>query len=123
MLLLLLTWFNATPTNVLATTEPLPYPETQTNRYKTDTKIFGIIRRATDWVLGGGNDNPGAPSDRRRGGATRDQCPPSPIRLTALVPSSDADLSRQATKTIAEHPVFWFYVPFSNQLDRRWNLF
>ncbi|MBD2101717.1 DUF928 domain-containing protein [Leptolyngbya sp. FACHB-261] len=56
----------------------------------------------------------GAPAGRRRGGATRDQCPDVGNKaLTALVPAADTGL------TIAQYPTFWFYVPYSASLQRQ----
>ncbi|MCG6138665.1 MAG: DUF928 domain-containing protein [Nostoc sp. LLA-1] len=52
----------------------------------------------------------GAPTGRRRAGASRNpDCPTSLTRLTALVPG-DQEKSFLAS-TIADNPTFWFYVP------------
>jgi Domain of Unknown Function (DUF928) len=77
-------------------------------------KIFGSLRR---WIFGG-RPQPTAPSDRRRGGAARDECPTASLPLTALVPSTNLDLAREHTQTIAAHPTFWFYVPFSSEFQQ-----
>ena len=59
---------------------------------------------------------------RRRGGARRGDCPATSTELTALVPATE--VSRQALpatyvggSTMADHPTFWFYVPFSLNPD------
>jgi Domain of Unknown Function (DUF928) len=80
-------------------------------------KLFGIrLPNPVEWLFGG-RERPAEPSDRRRGGATRDQCPPTGDRvLTALVPSSESDL--EPTRTIAGRPTFWFYVPFRADQER-----
>ncbi|KYC42266.1 hypothetical protein WA1_20015 [Scytonema hofmannii PCC 7110] len=63
-------------------------------------------------------DNRGAPRDRK-GAGTRGDCPAANKRLTALVPlvSTTANQKQAATQyvlslTAAEHPTFWFYVPY-----------
>lgn len=65
------------------------------------------------WLFGGSSDED-APVDRRRGGASRDQCPPYGNRsdYTAIMPSDDLDLSKRYTQTASGQPSFWFYVPF-----------
>lgn len=66
-----------------------------------------------------------APSGRPRGGAARGQCPTVETQLTALVPSTqEAFFSGRTNRSIsfpithvwglttADHPTFWFYVPY-----------
>ncbi|MBV9388920.1 MAG: DUF928 domain-containing protein [Chroococcidiopsidaceae cyanobacterium CP_BM_ER_R8_30] len=62
----------------------------------------------------------GAPTGRSRGAAGRgNKCVVEPP-LTALVPASEQSLGKEQQKvtyvwgeTVAEHPTFWFYVPYS----------
>ncbi len=68
-------------------------------------------------------ENRGAPRDRR-GAGTRGNCPVATKPLTALVPLvSETANQKQVTTgtasrqyvlglTTAEHPIFWFYVPY-----------
>jgi hypothetical protein len=59
---------------------------------------------------------------RRRGGGRRDACPKVQIPLTAIVPQSE-DTNQNppvpyvGSLTTAEHPTFWFYVPYSLNTD------
>ncbi|MEB3210798.1 MAG: DUF928 domain-containing protein [Leptolyngbyaceae bacterium] len=66
------------------------------------------------WLFGGSREAD-SPVDRRRGGASRDQCPAYGDRsaYTAIVPFDDIDLSKRYTKTASASPNFWFYVPFT----------
>ena len=71
-------------------------------------KLFGI---RLPWFR---HDRTPAPEDRRRGGATRDQCPPTGDRLvTALVPSDKPDLPNEYNPTISSRPELLFYIPFT----------
>ncbi|PSB21145.1 hypothetical protein C7B65_04180 [Phormidesmis priestleyi ULC007] len=64
--------------------------------------------------------NRGAPSGRRKGGATHGICPTplSAIPLTALVPASPTPPDQPMGATLSDHPTFWFYVPYSARLQR-----
>jgi Domain of Unknown Function (DUF928) len=58
----------------------------------------------------------GAPSGRRRGGTSRDDCPVLNTPLTALVPGKEmtGDIFNSTSlmaSTVAEYPTFWVYVP------------
>lgn len=65
----------------------------------------------------------GAPTGRRRGGASRDGCTAMNTPVTALVPGEETagkfegETSSEITSTsflaltVAEYPTFWFYVP------------
>lgn len=69
--------------------------------------------------------NRGAPSGRRRGGASRGGCPAVENSLTALVPATEPGDGRHGKNsmitssetvwaiTAAKHPTFWFYIPYS----------
>lgn len=46
---------------------------------------------------------------RRAGGGSRSPCPPIDPPVTALMPATNWG------KTVASHPTFWFYVPYSPQ--------
>jgi hypothetical protein len=52
----------------------------------------------------------GVARGRRTGAAVRDPdlCRPVTLPLTALVPDSD-----EPTRTVAEYPTFWFYIPYT----------
>lgn len=55
---------------------------------------------------------------RRRGGARRGTCPNTSTELTALVPAIEIPTQTLpetfvGSSTVAEHPTFWFYVPYS----------
>lgn len=53
-----------------------------------------------------------APRGRRRGGASRcPGCKYDDLRLTALVPGDQ--LQSSLALTVAEHPTFWFYIPYT----------
>lgn len=53
-----------------------------------------------------------APRGRRRGGASRcPDCKQDDLRLTALVPGDHWQSS--LALTAAEHPTFWFYIPYA----------
>lgn len=59
---------------------------------------------------------------RRRGGGRRDDCPRVDIPLTAIVPQSEDTAQNPpvpyvGTVTTAEHPTFWFYVPYTLSTD------
>ena len=64
--------------------------------------------------------NRGAPTGRRRGGASRGQCPEVEKPLTALVPATRKPLGEGQGSvesvwglTVSERPTLWFYVPYS----------
>jgi hypothetical protein len=66
----------------------------------------------------------GAPIGRQKGAATRGNCSAVDSPLTALVPAVEQTLDKGQGKTltmtnvwgstIAQHPAFWFYVPYSH---------
>ncbi|NET37411.1 MAG: DUF928 domain-containing protein [Cyanothece sp. SIO1E1] len=68
-------------------------------------------------IFSGRNRSIGLSPGRQSGGATRDRCPAVDKPLTALVPTTDDGLPF-IEATIAEHPTFWFYVPYSHQPER-----
>jgi len=51
-----------------------------------------------------------APGGRSRGGASRGACPAAALPLTALVPTVQSAVGGLTT---ADHPTFWFYVPYA----------
>ncbi|MDJ0594579.1 MAG: DUF928 domain-containing protein [Pleurocapsa sp. MO_226.B13] len=55
----------------------------------------------------------GSPMGRRRGGTSRNNCPPLEPPLTALVPGKEEETQSDSylATTISENPSFWFYVP------------
>jgi hypothetical protein len=68
--------------------------------------------------------NRGAPSGRRKGGATQGICPAIPANkqpLTALVPANrDGPKLEEIPMgaTASAHPTFWFYVPYAAKSRR-----
>ena len=65
--------------------------------------------------------NRGAPSGRKKGGATQGICPPVNKPLTALVPTNKADSTAEEIPmgvTASAHPTFWFYVPYAAKSRR-----
>lgn len=59
---------------------------------------------------------------RQRGGARRGDCPATSSELMALVPVTEVQTQTLPEtyvggKTAAEHPTFWFYVPYSLNAD------
>ena len=57
----------------------------------------------------------GAPVGRRRGGTSRNNCPPLEQPLTALVPGEEtspglAKSNSYLANTVSENPTFWFYL-------------
>jgi hypothetical protein len=63
----------------------------------------GIANRYRYNFDGDGRPEPG----RRKGGASRGNCPPIQPALTALIPKTNLGL------TTKEYPTLWFYVPYS----------
>jgi hypothetical protein len=110
---LLLIMVNAGLMVVMVTTTTAK-PSLPGDRPSTQSKFLDFIGQ---WLFGG-QPQPAAPSDRRKGGPPRDECPATALALTALVPSSNPDLAREHTTTIAERPAFWFYVPYSPELQQ-----
>jgi hypothetical protein len=61
-----------------------------------------------------------------RGGASRSTCPAVTTKLTALIPTAEVSTQRANGRThttvnvfgqtVADRPVFWFYVPYTNQV-------
>lgn len=64
----------------------------------------------------------GQPSGRRRGGASRNECPISAKPLTALVPGVEETSNKNSksflASTVTEYPTFWVYVPVSSTKER-----
>jgi hypothetical protein len=64
----------------------------------------------------------GQPSGRRRGGASRNECPISAIPVTALVPGTEETANKNSksflASTVNEYPTFWVYVPVSSTKKR-----
>ena len=56
-----------------------------------------------------------APGGRSRGGASRGECPAATLPLTAIVPTVNGGVGGLTT---ADHPSFWFYVPYALNGDR-----
>lgn len=59
---------------------------------------------------------------RRRGGGRRDDCPKVAVPLTAIIPQSEdttqnPPVAYVGATTAAEHPTFWFYVPYTLNPD------
>jgi hypothetical protein len=54
---------------------------------------------------------------RSRGGASRGNCPATNLPLVSLAPST-ADAHASLGLTTADHPSFWFYVPFALTAER-----
>jgi Domain of Unknown Function (DUF928) len=94
-----------------------------------------IMGAASDWVPVPAQAHPvlsnsaqakqlrGSVPGRRRGGARRGDCPAASAELTALAPATEvATQTLPETyvggRTAAEHPTFWFYVPYSLTADR-----
>lgn len=91
-------------------------PQLQSKHVSNSTTLKSNLAKGWNplgWLFGGSSSED-APVDRRRGGASRDQCPPYGNRsdYTAIIPSDDLDLSKRYTQTASGHPSFWFYVPF-----------
>lgn len=62
----------------------------------------------------------GAPqSGRARGGASRGDCPDTPLPLVTLVPSNPSVPNNTGSVglTASAHPTFWFYLPFPLSLE------
>jgi hypothetical protein len=59
----------------------------------------------------------GVASGRQRGGAKRDRCPNVTNPLMAIVPIDHQGKSF-VEKTIADRPVFWFYMPYASTARR-----
>jgi hypothetical protein len=58
----------------------------------------------------------GAPMGRRRGGTSRNNCPPLNSPITALVPGEETLTELVQSKsylalTVSKKPTFWFYIP------------
>jgi hypothetical protein len=91
-----------TPTNPTNPTFKKPTPKNFAN-----TGQIQFIRP----ILPPGN----APGGRRTGGGRRDACPDVNPKLTALVPVIEAadSVTNVWSLTSAEHPTFWFYLPYT----------
>jgi hypothetical protein len=58
----------------------------------------------------------GSPIGRRRGGTSRNNCPPLNSPLTALVPGEEpltelVQSNSYLASTVSKNPTFWFYIP------------
>ncbi len=58
----------------------------------------------------------GAPTGRRRGGTSRNECPKIKTPLTALVPGQETqdkfqDSTSFLASTVSKYPTFWVYIP------------
>ena len=105
--------------NSLETSAPLQaQPQPANNHTLVAQSVFDRVK----WLFFPPKTaNRGAPSGRRKGGATQGICPPVTKPLTALVPINKADSAAAEIPigvTAIAHPTFWFYVPYAAKSRR-----
>lgn len=86
-----------------AQTKPNPFKKTVPEAQENSYKLPKLPPR-------------GAPIGRRRGGTSRNNCPPLETPLTALVPGEETSAGLVQSNsflasTVSENPTFWFYIP------------